>query len=129
MRGKRKGTSRGLLVGGRLTCCVGMEHRPRMSALGQRTETFTGRQACLTGPLEATADRTKGECADYQVQVKLSLSKLTVTTPFALSAKCDTWWPTTDEPSGANNRTVSVNVKFEFFSFQLPFAHTVACPV
>src|SRR5258706_3354395 len=36
-----------------------------------------------------------------QGQVKLSLSKLTVISPFAFRAKCATSWPTTLAPSGA----------------------------
>lgn len=62
-------------------------------------------------------------------QVRVDLSKLTVTTPFALSAMCCTSCMVMAEPSEPASMIVSVNVLFAFCWFMLKLPHRVRWPV
>lgn len=62
-------------------------------------------------------------------QLKLNLSKLTVTSPFPLSTKTVVSCAVIDEPSEPVAWIVSVNSLFWLRSFMLKLPHTVACPV
>ena len=86
------------------------------------------RHAGGVGPAEPTPPASRCVGSRYP-QVRVILSKLTVTTPFALSAKCCTSWAVMVEPSEPVNMIVSVKVLFEFCSFMLKLPHTVRWPV
>jgi hypothetical protein len=62
-------------------------------------------------------------------QLRVILSKLTVTTPLALSAKCCTSCAVMDEPSEPASMIVRVKLLLAFFSFMLKFPHSVRWPV